>query len=220
MRPRPPTALSLASPSNTTRGRLRIGREQPVARRGRTTRRPGSAHRPDVRRRPAGETSASASLRARADSSEANRRVRCRSDPSRQRTSQPPRCRRTLTRTHGLMPPTRQLSPDCGYDGCLLPPGDKTYSRGRRVETGPRQQKAPVCRGFSSAPERTRTSTDHKVHKALNLARLPIPPQALEAASIALRGPLGADLGLDEARWSGRSPRSRPQIRGPFERAG
>jgi hypothetical protein len=42
--------------------------------------------------------------------------------------------------------------------------------------------------GFRSAPERTRTSTDHKVHKALNLARLPIPPQALEAASIALRG--------------------------------
>ena len=39
--------------------------------------------------------------------------------------------------------------------------------------------------GFRSAPERTRTSTDHKVHKALNLARLPIPPQALEAASIA-----------------------------------
>ena len=34
-------------------------------------------------------------------------------------------------------------------------------------------------RGFSSAPERTRTSTDHTVHKALNLARLPIPPQAL-----------------------------------------
>src|SRR5690242_12464435 len=34
-------------------------------------------------------------------------------------------------------------------------------------------------RGFPSAPERTRTSTDHTVHKALNLARLPIPPQAL-----------------------------------------
>ena len=45
--------------------------------------------------------------------------------------------------------------------------------------------KSPAVRGFPSAPERTRTSTDHKVHKALNLARLPIPPQALEAASIA-----------------------------------
>ncbi len=33
-------------------------------------------------------------------------------------------------------------------------------------------------RGFPHAPERTRTSTDHIVHKALNLARLPIPPQA------------------------------------------
>jgi catechol 2,3-dioxygenase-like lactoylglutathione lyase family enzyme len=31
------------------------------------------------------------------------------------------------------------------------------------------------------APERTRTSTDHSVHKALNLARLPIPPQAQRA---------------------------------------
>ena len=40
-------------------------------------------------------------------------------------------------------------------------------------------------RGFPSAPERTRTSTDQSVHKALNLARLPIPPQALGAASIA-----------------------------------
>ena len=39
--------------------------------------------------------------------------------------------------------------------------------------------------GWSSqpfdAPERTRTSTDHSVHKALNLARLPIPPQAQRA---------------------------------------
>lgn len=48
----------------------------------------------------------------------------------------------------------------------------------------------------SNAPEWTRTTTDHTVHKALNLARLPIPPQALEAASIALRGRLGVDLGL------------------------
>jgi hypothetical protein len=54
----------------------------------------------------------------------------------------------------------------------------------------------PPVRGFPSAPERTRTSTDHKVHKALNLARLPIPPQALEAASIAPRGfPEGILLG-------------------------
>ena len=29
--------------------------------------------------------------------------------------------------------------------------------------------KKPRTRGFLSAPERTRTSTDHSVHKALNL---------------------------------------------------
>jgi hypothetical protein len=51
--------------------------------------------------------------------------------------------------------------------------------------TAARQKKTPRLRGFRSAPERTRTSTDHSVHKALNLARLPIPPQALGAASIA-----------------------------------
>ena len=57
-------------------------------------------------------------------------------------------------------------------------------------------------RGFPSAPERTRTSTDHTVHKALNLARLPIPPQALRAASIASvwRWP-GAIVASDERIW-------------------
>jgi hypothetical protein len=40
----------------------------------------------------------------------------------------------------------------------------------------PRSNAAPT-----HAPERTRTSTDHSVHKALNLARLPIPPQARAA---------------------------------------
>jgi hypothetical protein len=30
------------------------------------------------------------------------------------------------------------------------------------------REKAPHCGAFSSAPERTRTSTDHTVHKALN----------------------------------------------------
>src|SRR5262249_32710686 len=45
--------------------------------------------------------------------------------------------------------------------------------------------KSPAQQGFFDAPERTRTSTDHTVHKALNLARLPIPPQAQRGASIA-----------------------------------
>jgi hypothetical protein len=52
----------------------------------------------------------------------------------------------------------------------------------------PVERNSPDVRGFPNAPERTRTSTDHKVHKALNLARLPIPPQAREAASIAPDG--------------------------------
>src|ERR1700733_8314292 len=77
-------------------------------------------------------------------------------------------------------------------------PDHKTESSGayQAVSTPPRTTKPahagfvqqPPVRGFPSAPERTRTSTDHKVHKALNLARLPIPPQALEAASIASAG--------------------------------
>ena len=53
---------------------------------------------------------------------------------------------------------------------------------------GSDHKESPAMQGFRSAPERTRTSTDPTVHKALNLARLPIPPQALEAASIALAG--------------------------------
>ncbi len=35
----------------------------------------------------------------------------------------------------------------------------------------PYNEKAPQERGYSSAPKRTRTSTDQMVHKALNLAR-------------------------------------------------
>ena len=58
------------------------------------------------------------------------------------------------------------------------------YSNAGRSRSGAGHQESPAERGFPSAPERTRTSTDHTVHKALNLARLPIPPQALEAASI------------------------------------
>ncbi len=49
-------------------------------------------------------------------------------------------------------------------------------SRRRRSQS--RRSKAVTASHNSSAPERTRTSTDHSVHKALNLARLPIPPQA------------------------------------------
>jgi len=40
----------------------------------------------------------------------------------------------------------------------------------RPMEGGCRSmhEKSPDFRGFPSAPERTRTSTDHTVHKALN----------------------------------------------------
>jgi hypothetical protein len=55
------------------------------------------------------------------------------------------------------------------------------------AERQARTNKKPRLRGaFPHAPKRTRTSTDHKVHKALNLARLPIPPPARGRASIAL----------------------------------
>jgi dihydroxyacid dehydratase/phosphogluconate dehydratase len=47
-------------------------------------------------------------------------------------------------------------------------------AQGARLDlwTGFRQKKAPLCGAFPSAPERTRTSTDHTVHKALNLIQL------------------------------------------------
>jgi hypothetical protein len=42
------------------------------------------------------------------------------------------------------------------------------------------QQKAPDERGLSDAAEWSRTITGVSTHKALNLARLPVPPQPLE----------------------------------------
>ena len=60
----------------------------------------------------------------------------------------------------------RSISQPRAREGCLpwLSPSCKKTPRGER--------------GFLDAPEKTRTSTDQTVHKALNLARLPIPPQA------------------------------------------
>src|SRR2546423_2772456 len=76
-------------------------------------------------------------------------------------------------------------APNGRSEGTYLP-RDNKYAH-RRTEPADRHAaaKSPGLRGFSSAPERTRTSTGHTAHKALNLARLPIPPQAPEAASIA-----------------------------------
>jgi hypothetical protein len=79
-------------------------------------------------------------------------------------------------------------------------------------------QKSPAVQGFLDAPERTRTSTDPTVHKALNLARLPIPPQALEAASITpardTHGPLS---GRGQGRGTHLSPVPSPADRGHGE---
>jgi hypothetical protein len=52
--------------------------------------------------------------------------------------------------------------------------GDRLLGRDGALRTqqiGFRKQKAPLCGAFQGAPERTRTSTDHTVHKALNLIR-------------------------------------------------
>ena len=56
---------------------------------------------------------------------------------------------------------------------CPRAAGSSACSNKSRTEAAvaPRNKNAPQKRGFSSAPERTRTSTDHSVHKALNLVR-------------------------------------------------
>ena len=48
----------------------------------------------------------------------------------------------------------------------------------------PSTPKGPHIRAFRDAPKRTRTSTGESPHKALNLARLPIPPPAQGQRSI------------------------------------
>ena len=55
----------------------------------------------------------------------------------------------------------------------------------RQLILGPRgccARRKPSFAGCRSAPRETRTPTDQMVHKALNLARLPIPPQARSVA--------------------------------------
>ena len=56
-----------------------------------------------------------------------------------------------------------------------------TIGNGRKAIAGywgGRCRRTPRQQGFRSAPRETRTPTPHKQDKALNLARLPIPPQA------------------------------------------
>src|SRR5581483_530439 len=59
------------------------------------------------------------------------------------------------------------------------------------------QQKSPAMRGFSQCAREDSNLHGLLVHKALNLARLPIPPQALGAASIARRGGASGIVGRD-----------------------
>jgi hypothetical protein len=47
----------------------------------------------------------------------------------------------------------------------------------RQVRRSSKMQKTPDFRGLSDAAEWSRTITGVSTHKALNLARLPVPPQ-------------------------------------------
>ena|SRR5690242_6619374 len=70
-------------------------------------------------------------------------------------------------------------------------PGTSTVGQTQRVY--PDEEKAPHVRGFPSAPERTRTSPDHTVHKALNLDGV-VSLRLLASESSRLRGSID---GLD-----------------------
>ena len=72
----------------------------------------------------------------------------------------------------------RPLSPDqTGRYALRADWGPRVGGAKAEWPTDPLTQK-PRLAGLLDAPERTRTSTGQTAHKALNLARLPIPPQA------------------------------------------
>src|SRR5579863_369684 len=88
-------------------------------------------------------------------------------------------------RTHDLPPPTPlavRLPHRSTQRQRPRPPSPAPELNSQRTE---RVLKSPDLQGFSNAPEWTRTTTENNLHKALNLARLPIPPRAPGAASIA-----------------------------------
>ena len=124
---------------------------------------------------------------------------------------------------------SRTRDPHTGDPGAIVPtscplawdpgrPGASSISRPPRWQPEVRRcsayEKAPPKRGSPSAPERTRTSTDQSVHKALNLARLPIPPQALGRGSIAPGSAWFGPLGVASVR------RPRYLLEHMFDRAG
>ena len=62
---------------------------------------------------------------------------------------------------------TGRLARTAGSKGTLLLRGNNPSTCGRSQQPAMGMKKAPLCGAFHSAPERTRTSTDHSVHKAL-----------------------------------------------------
>jgi hypothetical protein len=95
--------------------------------------------------RAAGETSASVSSKARAASSVASRRARRRPEASRQRTSQPPRLKLTLTRTS--IPLSRRPDGRTGWTYCHVTTARPPPDGSNRHDQG--MKKAPACGGFS-----------------------------------------------------------------------
>src|SRR6185312_5919797 len=61
---------------------------------------------------------------------------------------------------------------------CSAGPMAQNQTAGAGGDGGAINEKRPWFQGLFHALEWTRTTTDHTVHKALNLARLPIPPRA------------------------------------------
>src|SRR5437763_12548585 len=79
-----------------------------------------------------------------------------------------------------------------------VPADNRTSTFGRKQVGAYDTKKAPQLRGFPSAPERTRTSTDHSVHKALNLDR-PLSMLRVTSTSTNLRVCVDAWDGLEVA---------------------
>ena len=86
-----------------------------------------------------------------------------------------------LSRVHGDAQEDSNIPARLAFNCCQ----NVASGFGRNREgAGPEKHETPLRSGVHSAPRETRTPTDHTVHKALNLARLPIPPQARDTAII------------------------------------
>jgi hypothetical protein len=152
------------------------------------------SRRPAVTLRPrnAGWPTAAADVRRRGDDREQTAVLLCpyiqsrRADPAIKRRSEPLETEQ-MTTIH---------SPDRGESGRvgLIPTPTPEPDGHRSRATG--HQKPSICGQIvvittTNAPEWTRTITGKSPHKALNLARLPIPPRAQRGPSIAPARPSG-----------------------------